>query len=285
MTIGQRTQLARWLEGDGIEIGALHQPLPVPEGARVTYVDRLDEAGLREHYPELAGSRFAPVSVIGSAEDLSAFADRSLDFVIANHLVEHLEYPIRGLLEFRRVLKPGGILYMALPDRRLTFDRDREPTPLEHLLEEHRHGAEANRRAHYLEWANKVDGKQGREAEAHADALLESGYSIHFHVWTPDSFIDFLVAARREAGLDLQLLEFGAAEVEGDFEFILVLAREGDRVRLAPARSAQPQAADGQPPPSIRTRLARSPIGPPVRAVKRSLRRLGPGQDKGGRGR
>jgi ubiquinone/menaquinone biosynthesis C-methylase UbiE len=61
---------------------------------------------------------FAPVSVIGDAHDLSAFADARVDFVIANHLLEHLEDPVRGLVEMCRVLRPRGVLYVALPHPR-----------------------------------------------------------------------------------------------------------------------------------------------------------------------
>ncbi len=258
-----RERLAVWLEGDGVEIGALHHPLAVPPGAHVTYVDWLDEKGLREHYPELASETFAPVSVIASAEDLRAFADASLDFVIANHLLEHIEDPIRALSEFWRVLKPAGILYMALPDRRVTFDQGRQPTTIEHLFEERRNGPEANRRAHYLDWATNVDGKQGDEAEAHADRLLAKRYRIHYHVWTPDSFLDFFVALRREFGLDFQLVGYAAPQRSTDNEFILVLARPGAGVRLAPSPTL---------PPNVRRRLAQSPLGPPVRLAKRLLR-------------
>src|SRR5437879_3953243 len=154
----KRGHLARWLAGEGIEIGALHRPLDVPPGASVRYVDRLPEKELRRHYPELEGRWLAPVSVLGSAEDLSAIPDESVDFVVANHLLEHLEYPIRGLAEFHRVLKPGGALYMALPDQRRTFDRERRLTPVEHVLEEQRRGsAEQNRRAHYMDWVLNVN--------------------------------------------------------------------------------------------------------------------------------
>ena len=42
-----------FLRGDGIEIGALHQPLPVPPSARVKYVDRMPAPELRRQYQEL----------------------------------------------------------------------------------------------------------------------------------------------------------------------------------------------------------------------------------------
>ncbi len=48
-----RRKLAdQYLHGEGIEIGALHNPLPT--SAHVKYVDRLSRADLRRHYPELA---------------------------------------------------------------------------------------------------------------------------------------------------------------------------------------------------------------------------------------
>lgn len=273
----KRQRFTRWLQGDGIEIGALHNPLPVPAGARVRYVDHLDEAGLRAHYPELGDVAFAPVSIIGSAEDLSAVPDESVDFVIANHLLEHLEYPIRGLLEFQRVLKPHGILYLALPDQRQTFDVKRQLTTSEHIFAEHEtRSAEASRRGHYLDWSINVDKMEpGRQAEEHADDLLRRHYSIHFHVWRPDTFLDLLVEGRRRAGLDYALVAFATPEEELDNEFILILGKgqDGPPWYAAPEPSAASTEPLPEQPATLRGRLAQSPIGPPVRAVKKALRR------------
>jgi SAM-dependent methyltransferase len=236
----KRRRLSAWLQGDGIEIGALHNPLPLPPGARVRYVDHLPEAELRKHYPELDGQAFAPVTIIGSAQDLTMVGDASVDFVVANHLLEHLEDPVAGLKEFERVLRPDGVVYLALPDKRRTFDRDRELTPVQHLLDEHRKGAEANRGQHYLDWATRVDKKD----DAHAAALLAKGYSIHFHVWRADTFLDFLVAARREFDLDLEIVQFAGLETSDDDEFIVVAVKgRTDRVRL-PSSTGQAPAAE-----------------------------------------
>jgi SAM-dependent methyltransferase len=282
----KRARLANWLEGDGIEIGALHNPLEVPPTARVRYVDHLPVEALRSHYPELDDLPLVDVDVIGSAENLSGLPDASVDFVIANHLLEHLEDPLAGLLEFQRVLKPGKIIYLALPDQRLTFDRDRELTSLDHLLREHCDGsAEANRWSHYLDWSRNV-GKMGSDSEAHAADLMRRRYSIHFHVWRPDTFLEFFYAARRLLGLDLEVLEFAPPETPDDIEFIIVLGKStGDDVRLPPrVRHAVdlPPAHTGPAAGPARTierewrqRLARSPLGPPVRAVRRAARRLG----------
>jgi SAM-dependent methyltransferase len=258
-TAAKRKRLAVWLTGDGIEIGALHRPLAVPATAQVRYVDRMTEPDLRQHYPELAGQTFAPVSIIGSAYDLTQVADGALDFVVANHLVEHLDYPIKGFREFARVLRPGGILYMALPDARVGIDQDRALTSLDHLMEEHRHGANGSRRTHYLEWVTQSE-KQMDDPEKRAQRLMDMDYSIHFHCWRPDTFLDFFFAAKREVDLPLNVVAFAPPEFAGDDEFILVLVKgSGDRVPLPP----------GAERPTLRRRIGQSPIGPLLRPLYR----------------
>jgi predicted SAM-dependent methyltransferase len=240
----KRRRLAWWLEGHGIEIGALHRPLEVPRGTTVTYVDRLPVAELRQHYPELADQSLTPVSMLGDAQDLSAFENHSIDFVIANHLLEHLEYPIDGLLEFQRVLRPGGLVYLALPDKRVTFDRKRALTTIDHLLSEQRdRSAPQHRWDHFLDWAVNVNGvAPGQQADDHVRLLMARDYSIHFHVWRADTFLEFLFAARAQAGVELDLLQFAGPETDGDDEFILLLAKgPSDSPRLAPHANADRQ--------------------------------------------
>jgi len=266
----KRQRLARWLHGNGIEIGALHRPLDVPRTAHVTYVDRLPEPVLRAHYPELSNETFAPVEVLGTAEDLSAFREGTVDFIIANHLLEHLEDPIRALKEFHRVLRRDGVLYLALPDPRISFDRDRQLTELQHLLDEHRHGPAANRKAHYLDWAINVD--KDPQAELRASQLDGMDYSIHFHVWRPDSFLEFLQAAKREAGLEFELAAYAPPESPDDNEFILILLK-GDSAQLRlPKNGLPPAGVDVSPWQNVRSRVKRSPVGPVLRPIYRFVR-------------
>ena len=90
------------------------------------------------------------------------------------------------------MLWPGGVLLLALPDRRHSVDRHRDATTLEHLVADHEQGPEASRAGHYRDWARLVDLPLGNigagEVEAHAAALQERSYSIHFHCWTGDEF-------------------------------------------------------------------------------------------------
>jgi predicted SAM-dependent methyltransferase len=195
----------RYLRGDGLEIGALHNPLPVPPGARVRYVDRMATEDLRRQYPELDGKPLVEVDVVDDGERLPTVPDASVDFVIANHFLEHCQDPIGALGTMFRVVRPGGIVYLAVPDKRFTFDVEREVTPPEHVLDDHREGPEGSKREHFEEWARLVDKVDAAEVDAHARKLLDDDYSIHFHVWTQGDALELLGLARRELGLDFDV--------------------------------------------------------------------------------
>jgi predicted SAM-dependent methyltransferase len=196
---------ARYLRGEGLEIGALHNPLPVPPAVRVRYVDRMPVPELERHYPELHGKPLVPVDVIDDGEHLASVPDESVDFVIANHFLEHCQDPIGALGTMFRVVRRGGVVYLAIPDMRFTFDADREVTPPEHLLDDHRNGPEGSKRHHFEEWARLVDKVGEADVDAHATKLLEDDYSIHFHVWTQADAFELLSLARRELGLDFDV--------------------------------------------------------------------------------
>lgn len=195
--LSRRSRLARkHLRGVGLEIGALHAPTPLPRGVSVQYVDRLSSAELAAHYPELDSARFVPVDIVDNAETLEHVADRSQDFVVASHVLEHCEDPLGALSSWLRVLRPGGTVLLAVPNRDRTFDRSRDVTSWEHLVRDHEDGPCGSRSVHYLEWATLVEGKAGAVASDHALALEEGRYSIHFHVWDWNGFRDFLDRAQ-----------------------------------------------------------------------------------------
>lgn len=258
--------MARWLSGSGIEIGALHNPLSLPPRVEVRYVDRYTVGELRTHYPELTDEPLVPVSVIGNAQDLSVLSDNSVDFVIANHLFEHLDNPILGLTEMVRVLRRSGVLYLALPEPRVTFDSRRELTTAQHVLDEYRDGPQSTREAHFIEWVEQVEahleGVTVDDVPARVRDLLERDYSIHYHVWRPDTFIDFLAAARAATGIQLELVDFAPCHGGEDNEFIFVFQKG---IAATPPNNPALPSATG-----FRTWVARSPLGPLLRPIYRA---------------
>jgi SAM-dependent methyltransferase len=195
-----------YLRGDGIEIGALHNPLSVPTAAKVSYVDRLPVATLLEHYPDLAHLKVVEPDIVDDGERLSKVAGESQDFVIANHFLEHCQDPIGAMANFFRVLRVDGILYLALPDKRYTFDVDRPVTPLAHLIRDHEEGPAWSRYQHFEEYIRQVAKITGESAiKEHTESLMQQDYSIHFHVWTQAEVLEFLLALRRKFCYEIEV--------------------------------------------------------------------------------
>jgi SAM-dependent methyltransferase len=172
----------RYLKGNGIEIGALDYPLRLPRQAQVRYVDYLNATGLHKAYSSTlrAGRPLVVPDIVDDGARLASFADASLDFVIANHMLEHVEDPIAALEHQLRVLKPGGILYLTLPDARDSFDSARTRTTVEHLLRDHRDGPEVSRSEHYEECARLIEGHNGENLTTRVREMETEGLHPHF---------------------------------------------------------------------------------------------------------
>ena len=210
-----------FLSGDGIEIGALHQPLEVPSIARVKYVDRMTVPELRRQYAELADKKLVETDIIDNGELLATIGDATQDFVIANHFIEHCQNPLATFQNLVRVLKPGGVLYMAVPDKRFTFDVDRPCTTIEHLMRDYTEGPEWSRRQHFEEWSRLVNKRiSDAEVETEVQHLLNINYSIHFHVWTEVELLELVAALHRLVRFELELF------VRNGLESILILRKD-----------------------------------------------------------
>lgn len=208
-------RLAReFLRGAGIEVGALHNPLPVPRGVSVRYVDRMTKPDLLAHYPDLDPRRLVDVDVVDDGERLATVPDGSQDFVVVNHFLEHTQDPITAVGHFVRVLRPGGVVYMALPDKRFTFDRTRPVTPLAHLWDDHARGPAGSRRGHYEEFVAAAEGLTDPAAvRDRAEHYLRHDYSIHFHVWTQREMVELLLDLQPRLGFDFELVRKHEHEV------------------------------------------------------------------------
>lgn len=220
----RRNLARRYLRGRGIEIGALHFPLEMPRGAQVQYVDRMKTKELRCQYPELAHSALVEVTIVDDGETLGAMCDASQDFVVANHLIEHCQNPISSIENWLRVLRPGGILFCAVPDKRYTFDWPRQITPLEHVRRDYDEGPAWSRRKHFRE-AAEFNGDGTRRSEEETERLSqrweESDYSIHFHVWTQFEFFQMLCHCRQKLAMPFDIEAFQ----KNNIEFIVVLRK------------------------------------------------------------
>jgi SAM-dependent methyltransferase len=244
-----RRGVGRHLVGSGVELGPGHNPFPLPyPGTAVAYVDRWEPDENRELFAELGddASFLQPDVVCDLDTDrLAALGDATQDFVIASHVLEHVAEPIGLLDDIHRVLRPGGVALVLLPDMRRTFDRERPVTDLGHLLREHDAGVTEVDDDHILEFLRFTEPDfraSVEEASPEHRAKLFSLHrrrSIHVHCWTEDDFLPVLDHGIRELGHRWEFVDGVLSDDEGPdgMEFGYVLRRSS--VELDPAVAAE----------------------------------------------
>jgi len=77
----------------GLEIGALHCPLPLPPGVCSLYVDKSLPVELRTLRPDVQNASIVATNFLANGFRLQYVADVSQDFVIANHVLPHAVAP------------------------------------------------------------------------------------------------------------------------------------------------------------------------------------------------
>ena len=120
----------------GIEIGgAAHNPF----GLNTINVDRISHTSLGFEPYALEQVRLCgevlPVDVVAPGDKLP-FADKSYDFVISSHVIEHFFDPIAALKEWARVATKYIFIICPLRDA-LESDKDKPLTPLDEHLARH----------------------------------------------------------------------------------------------------------------------------------------------------
>ncbi|MDX2101633.1 MAG: methyltransferase domain-containing protein [Alphaproteobacteria bacterium] len=244
-----------------LEIGALNRPLAV--GATVRYADHLDTAGLQHKYrddPVVDCQRIVPVSYVLDGRPLSEIVGEArFDAIVASHVIEHVPDVIGWLAELHAILRPGGRVFLYIPDGRYCFDYQRPLTTAGQLLDAHRQqrkrpspgavldglGLMTHAAANNLWRAGAVRvaaGVTGEPSHGPLDTawpmvrLADAGeyVDVHCHVFSPSSFITALAALIQGDLVGFGVVDF-AETAPGDLEFLVVLERSD----LAPGPERQ----------------------------------------------
>jgi SAM-dependent methyltransferase len=200
-----------------LELGPSHNPTaPKAAGWQTHVVDADTREGLIETYGRqgLDIGRIEAVDTVWRGgllhEAVPAALAGSFDVIVASHVFEHLPNPIGFLASAQRLLKPGGHIALAIPDRRFCFDCFKPATTTGDLLEafqlnRERHSARTawNHEAYSVaadgrvSWgAGPIAGWQfmssvaGAAAASRRAANTEGGWYQDYHAWhfTPASF-------------------------------------------------------------------------------------------------
>jgi hypothetical protein len=80
---------------------------------------------------------------------------------------------------------------MAIPDKRKTFDVNRERTSLEHIIEDYKNPSEERDWSHYIEYSSIWEKNQDK-IENKAKYFKDNNYSIHYHVFLEEDVLKII---------------------------------------------------------------------------------------------
>lgn len=215
--ISERTAQLRAMvdqAGFGLEIGPSHSPIfPKAEGFNVEILDHADRDALIAKYRALGvdPSAIEDVDYVSDGAPLHDVIPRrhEYDFIFSSHAIEHVTDFVSYLVSCQMLLKPGGVIALAVPDKRYTFDVLQQVSTTGQVLEAFYRKRTRHAPAAAFDFAANFARMDGREVWTKADAgtldcvqpiegaraLLEDTlrddgpyHDVHGWVFTPASF-------------------------------------------------------------------------------------------------
>ena len=119
-----------------LEIGPLLTPMV--SGPHVRYFELFDKPQLiaLANARGISPHRIPDIHYVSATADLSIVNDR-FDAVLTSHVVEHQPDFLGHLASIRRLLRPGGLYFALIPDKRYCFDHFMPPSSVADFLEAH----------------------------------------------------------------------------------------------------------------------------------------------------
>jgi predicted SAM-dependent methyltransferase len=262
------------IDGRGLEIGPSYNPLlPKAQGFNVEVLDHASQSELIEKYRDEKSVDCTRIEHVDHVCDSRPFTETigargRYDFVVASHVIEHSPDVVSFLRDCEDLLRPDGVLVLAVPDKRYCFDVMRpvstSGTALQAFHERrtrHQPGVIFDHMSSFAQrggisgWhvgdRRPLELSHGLDvAKVHFDAgLTRTGYTdMHAWCFTPSSF-RLMVRDFNELGLfGLKEQAFRTTEW---FEFFVVLSRDGagcttSRLDLLKAVAAELSAATAE---------------------------------------
>ncbi|MEH2282947.1 MAG: methyltransferase domain-containing protein [Nostoc sp.] len=181
---------------EGLEIGACDLPIVTKQVGKCEFADFRSSEEMIDLW-NLSPEAVMPVKYILQRDSkVHLQIDKKFDFVVLCHVIEHIPNVIGYIKDLHNLLKPGGLLVIACPDKRITFDASRPSTTIEHLLDDYYNNCNYPSLEHILEFAKVISDdlkqksiKSPKEFYKWACENFESGLADpHCHVWTDEEF-------------------------------------------------------------------------------------------------
>lgn len=230
-------------EGRGLEFGPADNPIPLPDGLSITYIDRSRDVGAG-----FAGAVPIDHAWSGSGALTALLGRDDYDFALAAQVGQYVPNLLGWLRGIHAALRPGGVLNLSLPDKRFMFDAARPVSTLAELIEAdllayerpsprqifgHTHDVRAITPEGIWMGEDPVHAPRmaGEAALPHAyaeaAAALAAGAYVACHCWvlTPLAFLDLVEGATRLGLFPFVLNHVSATQPDG-FEFYVSMRRD-----------------------------------------------------------
>jgi hypothetical protein len=231
-------------EMHGLEIGPLDRPVLTKKTWNVWHVDHASREDLIRKYTwsateeTLYPDRIVPVDIIWAGRPLTSCVPEGLrfDYCIASHVMEHVPDIIGWLQQLACVLRDGGIVSLAIPDKERTFDHARATSRPADLVEAHIRRLSAPSPRHVFDHITSVSPYGApvqpaspeliHEALQHAIAAETAGryLDVHCYVFTQRSFLEAFEVIAHTGLLPFRLRRFFPTRPDAN-EFIVSLEK------------------------------------------------------------
>ena len=250
----------------GLEIGALCRPFIKDTEHNVIYADHASTEALREKYrhdPDVDIDQIVEVTAILGEGSLAHSVGKTVDYVVASHVIEHVPNLIGWLSELCSILNEGGEIRLVVPDKRFTFDYLRATTRLSDVLYADLVKARfpmAHIVMDYVLNVVKLDGAKAwrseiepgrlerhhtlRDAQNIAQQILASNayHDVHCWVFTPRSMAQLFVELTDHRLVELECVSFHDT-AQDTIEFFVGMRHTKDFARARQSWVAMAEAA------------------------------------------
>lgn len=225
LSFNSRARFLPLLKGKGVEIGPGLNPHILPsDEVDVSYVESASAEEWVRNYKKTDKPSIAEQNnlwskyIVADAQMLSSLPDASLDFIYSNHVFEHLMNPVGVLENWRRKLKPSGVVAGVVPDCRYTFDLRQTPSTVDAWVRQRSSGMWGVGQEQYERWCRYTAPYNTPEN------LIQRKYSIHVHFYTPDTFASLTQLVVNEGLFERALFE--SSPNHKDFGFLLIAGHD-----------------------------------------------------------
>jgi SAM-dependent methyltransferase len=128
------------IQGRGLEVAPYFNPVTDKATMNVAYTDYISTDEIRRKASENPGGIDKAVPEVdfvwtpGKPLRQCIPVDETFDYAIASHVMEHVPNPVGWLNDILAVMKPGAVIAVILPDKRVNMDYFRRETTAAEML-------------------------------------------------------------------------------------------------------------------------------------------------------